>query len=182
GAARMGLPMYRLVIGTNRNDILARYFASGVMALSAVEPSLSPSMDIQVSSNFERLLFELKSGNGAAVKEAMRNFRRTGSLPEDHQAWRAARRLFSAHKVDDTETMQTISKTYARSGALIDPHTAVAVAAARAEIADHGRGTPMIALACAHPAKFPDAVERATRLRPASLPPPAAPLERRAPI
>jgi threonine synthase len=105
----------------------------------------------------------------------MKNFRRTGSLPEDDQAWRAARRLFSAHKVDDTETMETISKTYARSGALIDPHTAVAVAAARAEIAADGSGTPMIAFGCAHPAKFPDAVERATGVRP-GLPPPLADL------
>jgi threonine synthase len=169
-ARQMGLPIDRLVIGTNRNDILARYFASGRMALAAVEPSLSPSMDIQVSSNFERLLFELKGRNGAAVGEAMRNFRRTGSLPEDAHAWRAARRLFSAHRVDDTETMETIAQTYARSGALIDPHTAVAVAAARAETAADGSGTPMIVLGCAHPAKFPDAVERATGFRP-GLPP-----------
>jgi len=168
-AREMGLPIDRLVIGTNRNDILARYFASGRMALAAVEPSLSPSMDIQVSSNFERLLFELKGRDGAAVREAMQNFRRTGTLPEDDQAWRAARRLFSAHKVNDTQTMQTISQTYARSAALIDPHTAVAVAAARAEIAAHGARTPTIALGCAHPAKFPDAVERATGVRP-SLP------------
>jgi threonine synthase len=178
-ARQIGLPIDRLVIGTNRNDILARYFASGRMALAAVEPSLSPSMDIQVSSNFERLLFELKGRNGAVVGEAMREFRRTGSLPEDDQAWRAARRLFSAHKVDDTETMQTIAQTYARSGALIDPHTAVAVAAARAEIAAHGAGTPMIALGCAHPAKFPDAVERATGRRPGLPPPLADLLERR---
>ncbi len=170
-ARQMGLPIDRLVIGTNRNDILARYFASGRMALTAVEPSLSPSMDIQVSSNFERLLFELKGRNGAAVGEAMQIFRRTGSLPEDDHAWRAARCLFSAHKVDDSETMETIAQTYARSGVLIDPHTAVAVAAAQGEIAARARGTPMIALGCAHPAKFPDAVERATGLRP-GLPPP----------
>src|SRR5260370_2396894 len=149
------------------------------MALAAVEPSLSPSMDIQVSSNFERLLFELKGRNGAAVGEAMRAFRRTDSLPEDDQAWRAARRLFSVHKVDDTETMETIAQTSARAGALIDPHTAVAVAAARAEIAAHGRGTPIIALGCAHPAKFPDAVERATGQRPGLPPPLAHLLERR---
>ena len=178
-ARQMGLPIDRLVIGTNRNDILARYFASGRMALAAVEPSLSPSMDIQVSSNFERLLFELKGRDGTAVSEAMQSFRRTGALPEDDQAWRAARRLFSAHKVDDTETMQTIAQTYARSAALIDPHTAVAVAAARTEIAAHGRGIPMIALGCAHPAKFPDAVERATGLRPALPPELADLLERR---
>ena len=169
-ARSIGLPIDRLVIGTNRNDILARYFATGHMALAAVEPSLSPSMDIQVSSNFERLLFELKGRNGAAVGEAMRRFRQIGSLPEDEQGWRAARRLFSAHKVDDTRTMHTIAETYAQSGMLIDPHTAVAVAAARAELAAGGGSPPMIALACAHPAKFPDAVERATGIRPA-LPP-----------
>jgi threonine synthase len=166
-ARQMGLPIDRLVIGTNRNDILARYFASGRMVLSAVEASLSPSMDIQVSSNFERLLFELKGRNGVAVREAMRAFRQTGSLGEDEQAWRTARRLFSAHKVDDTETMHTIAQTHAQTGILIDPHTAVAVASARAGI---GEGAPMVALACAHPAKFPEAVERATGIRPA-LPP-----------
>jgi threonine synthase len=170
-ARQIGLPIDRLVIGTNRNDILARYFSSGRMTLAAVEPSLSPSMDIQVSSNFERLLFELKGRDGAAVGKAVQDFRRSGMLPEDDQAWHAARRLFSAHKVDDTETMKTIAQTYARSGVLIDPHTAVAVAAAQSEIAVHGRGTPMIALGCAHPAKFPDAVERATGFRP-GLPPP----------
>jgi len=167
-ARRMGLPIDRLIIGTNRNDILARYLATGRMVLASVEPSLSPSMDIQVSSNFERLLFELKGCSGAAVGEAMRLFRRNGSLPEDDQGWRMARRLFSAHKVDDTQTMDTIAETYARSGALIDPHTAVAVAAAQAQ---RGAGSvPIIALACAHPAKFPEAVERATGIRPA-LPP-----------
>src|SRR5262249_21407158 len=134
-ARRIGLPVERLVIGTNRNDILARYFGTGQMALSAVEPSLSPSMDIQVSSNFERLLFELKGRSGAAMATAMRNFRATGVLPADEQAWRVARGLFSAHKVDDTQTMQTIAETYARTGVLIDPHTAVAVGSARAEIA-----------------------------------------------
>jgi threonine synthase len=165
-ARQMGLAIDPLVIGTNRNDILARYFATGRMTLAAVEPSLSPSMDIQVSSNFERLLFELKGRNGAAVSEAMRLFRQSGSLPEDKQAWRMARRLFSAHKVGDTETMQTITQTYARTGILIDPHSAVAVAAAQAEIAARDDGPPMIALACAHPSKFPDAVERATGVRP----------------
>jgi threonine synthase len=169
-ARRMGLPIDRLVIGTNRNDVLARYFATGRMALAAVEPSLSPSMDIQVSSNFERLLFELKGLDGAAVAETMKTFRRTGVLPVDDQAWRTARSLFSAHKVDDTLTMQTIAQTYSRTGVLLDPHTAVAVASAQAEIAADGDGGPMIALGCAHPAKFPEAVERATGVRPV-LPP-----------
>src|SRR5262249_5228812 len=125
-ARRMGLPIDRLVIGTNRNDILARFLATGRMAITTVEQSLSPSMDIQVSSNFERLLFELKGSNGQAVGEAMRLFRESGCLPEDPQVWHAARGLFSAHRVDDTRTMQTIAETYARSGTLIDPHSAVA--------------------------------------------------------
>jgi threonine synthase len=169
-ARHMGLQIDRLVIGTNRNDILARYFATGQMAVAPVEPSLSPSMDIQVSSNFERLLFELKGRNGAAVGEAMRLFRRNGRMPEDKQGWRMARRLFSAHKLDDAQTMDTIAQTYARSGVLIDPHTAVAVGAAWTELGAGDASSPMIALACAHPAKFPDAVERATGIRPA-LPP-----------
>jgi threonine synthase len=170
-ARRIGLPVERLVIGTNRNDILARYFGTGRMALSAVEPSLSPSMDIQVSSNFERLLFELKGRSGVAVATGMRSFRATGALPADEHAWRIARSLFSAHKVDDTQTMQIMAETHRRTGVLIDPHTAVAVGSARAEIAvDRGGNTPMIALGCAHPAKFPDAVERATGIRP-GLPP-----------
>jgi threonine synthase len=166
-ARRMGLPIDRLVIGTNHNDILARYFATGHMAIAPVEQSLSPSMDIQVASNFERLLFELKGCNGAAAGDAMRLFRQNGSMPEDDQGWRMACRLFSAHKVDDTHTIDTIAETYARSGLLIDPHTAIAVAAARTEIGTGNASAPMIALACAHPAKFPDVVERATGLRPA---------------
>jgi threonine synthase len=178
-ARRIGLPIERLVIGTNRNDILARYIASGEMAIAPVEPSLSPSMDIQVSSNFERLLFELKGRDGAAVGEAIAGFRRTGALPRSDAEWRAAQGLFSAHRVDDAATMRVIAETHADSGVLIDPHTAVAVWAARAELAkDHG-GAPMVALACAHPAKFPDAVERATGIRP-PLPPGLADLfERR---
>jgi threonine synthase len=174
-ARTLGLPVERLVIGTNRNDVLARYFATGLMAIGPVEASLSPSMDIQVASNFERLLFELKGRSATAVAMAMQIFRRTGALPADDQAWRMAYGLFSARKVDDTTTMQTIAETYARSGVLIDPHTAVAVAAARAETGEHGCAAPMIALGCAHPAKFPDAVERATGIRP-PLPPPLADL------
>ena len=165
-ARRMGLPIERLVIGTNRNDILARYIATGEMAIAAVEPSLSPSMDIQVSSNFERLLFELKDRDGLAVDAAIASFRRTGVLPRSEAEWRAAQKLFSAYRVDDTQTMQIIAQTYARSGMLIDPHTAVAVGAAQAQLAADRDRAPIVALACAHPAKFPDAVERATGIRP----------------
>jgi threonine synthase len=169
-ARALGLPIARLAIGTNANDILARYLGSGEMAIAPVTPSLSPSMDIQVASNFERLLFELKGRNGAAVAAALREFRETGRLPADEQAWRGARALFSGHRVDDPATLDTIADTYRRTGMLIDPHTAIAVAAARAEAARGESATPIVALATAHPAKFPDAVEQATGIRP-PLPP-----------
>ncbi len=169
-ARALGLPIERLVIGTNANYILARYLTGGAMTMAPVVPSLSPSMDIQVASNFERLLFELKDHNGAAVAAALHAFRQTGELPADEQSWRRARGLFAGHRVDDRMTLDTMADTYRRSGVLIDPHTAVGVAAARAEIAEGGSATPMVALATAHPAKFPDAVERATGIRP-SVPP-----------
>jgi threonine synthase len=167
-ARRMGLPIAELVIGTNRNDILARFLATGKMTIGGVEPSLSPSMDIQVSSNFERFLFELKGENGAAVAAAMQAFRATGTLPISEAEWRAAQRQFTGHRVDDAGTRASIAETWRASGELLDPHSAVAVAAARAARRD--RTVPMVALACAHPAKFPDAVEAATGIRP-GLPP-----------
>jgi threonine synthase len=167
-ARRMGLPIAELVIGTNRNDILSRFLATGKMTIGGVEPSLSPSMDIQVSSNFERFLFELKGENGAAVAAAMQAFRATGTLPISEAEWRAAQRQFTGRRVDDAGTRASIAETWRASGELLDPHSAVAVAAARAARRD--RTVPMVALACAHPAKFPDAVEAATGIRP-GLPP-----------
>ncbi|HEX7967926.1 MAG TPA: threonine synthase [Stellaceae bacterium] len=167
-ARRMGLPISELIIGTNRNDILARFINQGTMTIQGVEPSLSPSMDIQVSSNFERLLFEIKERNGAAVADAIARFRQTGSLPASKAEWQGARRLFSAHRVDDAATRATIAETWRSTGELVDPHSAVALAAAQAARQD--RAAPMVALACAHPAKFPDAVESATGQRP-KLPP-----------
>ena len=169
-ARSLGLPIERLVIGTNANDILARYIATGEMRTGPVVPSLSPSMDIQVASNFERLLYELKDRDGSAVATALDGLRRRGELPADERAWQRARALFAGYRVDDAATLATIAATYRASGRLIDPHTAVAVAAARAEIAADRGSAPMVALATAHPAKFPEAVERATGIRPA-LPP-----------
>jgi threonine synthase len=167
-ARRMGLPIAELVIGTNRNDILARFLASGKMTIGGVEPSLSPSMDIQVSSNFERFLFELKGGSGATVAAAMQEFRVTGTLPASEAEWRMAQSLFTGHRVDDEGTRESIAATWRASGELLDPHSAIAVAAARAARQD--KTVPMVALASAHPAKFPDAVEAAIGIRPA-LPP-----------
>ncbi|HXQ50863.1 MAG TPA: threonine synthase [Stellaceae bacterium] len=168
-ARRMGVPIKELVIGTNRNDILARFFNSGLMSIGPVEPSLSPAMDIQVSSNFERLYFELSGRDGAAVANAFRAFRESGTLPSNPALWQEARTLFSAHRVSDDDTRATIAATYRGTGELIDPHTAVAVASAMAARRDPA--LPMVALACAHPAKFPDAVESAVGFRP--TPPPA---------
>jgi threonine synthase len=166
-ARRMGLPIAELVIGTNRNDILARFINDGAMTIRAVEPSLSPSMDIQISSNFERLLFELKDRDGAAVADALAVFRRTGTLPADAAELQAVRGLFAAYRIDDAATRAQIALTWRRTGELLDPHSAIGVAAA--ERGRRQRATPMVALACAHPAKFPDAVEQATGQRP-SLP------------
>ncbi len=164
-ARRMGLPIAGLVIGTNRNDILARFLNDGAMTRTAVEPSLSPSMDIQVPSNFERLYFELKGRSGASVAAAFQTFRSTGTLPASDAEWRAARALFAAVRVGDEETIAEIARSHRSAGELIDPHSAIAIAAARQVPRDPA--VPMVALASAHPAKFPAAVERATGIRPA---------------
>jgi len=163
-ARRMGLPIAKLLIGTNRNDILARFFEDGAMTIAGVEPSLSPSMDIQISSNFERLYFELKGRDGAATAAGLKSFRATGTLPASDAEWQEARALFSAVRVDDEATLTEIATTYRTTGELLDPHSAVAVAAAKRARRDDT--APMVALASAHPAKFPDAVERATGIRP----------------
>ena len=163
-ARRMGLPVAQLVIGSNRNDILARFINGGTMSIGAVEPSLSPSMDIQVASNFERFYFELKGGDAAAVAAGMAAFRRTGTLPLTRAEWERAAALFSAARVDDDATLAEIKRSYESTGTILDPHSAVAVAAARACRRD--KALPMVALATAHPAKFPDAVARAIGKRP----------------
>jgi len=167
-AKRIGLPIAPLVIGSNRNDILTRTVLANDMTIAAVEPSLSPSMDIQVSSNFERMLFELHDRDGAAIAAMMKGFRETGALRLAPDRLAALRALLAAARVDDAETLATIARLRRSTGELLDPHTAVAVRAA--ELAAPADGVPTIVLATAHPAKFPDAVEQATGERPA-LPP-----------
>lgn len=175
-ARKMGLPISRLIIGSNRNDILSRFLAANDMSMRAVEPSLSPSMDIQVSSNFERLLFELLDRDAPATAAAMAEFRTTGRLPVPPSAWETARASFTGFGLDDAGTIAEIRRLHAASGYLADPHTAIGIAAARA----HPQGaTPIIAAATAHPAKFPDAMEQATGMRP-PLPPRLADLYERA--
>lgn len=167
-ARRMGLPVARLVIGSNRNDILTRFLTANDMSITAVEPSLSPSMDIQVSSNFERMLFELLDRDSAATDRTMVEFRRTGHMSVPDAAWHRCRTVFHGLRLDDAETQREISRLHEVSGYVADPHTAIGVGAARAHGPAHG--VPTIAMATAHPAKFPDAIEPATGLRPA-LPP-----------
>jgi threonine synthase len=175
-ARRMGLPIARLVVASNRNDILARFLAANDMSVRAVKPSLSPSMDIQISSNFERLLFELVDRDAAAVAAIMRDFRASGRMDVPDAAWHRARTLFHGFCLDDPGTEAEIRRLHTQNGYLADPHTAIGVAAARALPAGHG--VPMIAVATAHPAKFPDAIARAVGLRP-PLPPRLADLYER---
>jgi len=158
-ARRMGIPISEIVIATNRNDILTRFFATGRMTMGTVEASLSPSMDIQVASNFERFYYELKQGDAGAVGEGVAAFRTTGTLPVSAAEWQQARDAFAAARIDDAATLAEIKATYDATGIVLDPHSAIAVAAAKAKRRDPD--LPMVALATAHPAKFPDAVKRA---------------------
>lgn len=167
-ARAMGLPIDRLVVGSNSNDILARFFERGEMAIGPVQPTLSPSMDIQVSSNFERLLFELLGKDGAEVARVLTDFRKEGRFTIAPELHRRVLEGFEGFRLDDAGTLQEIARCHAACGEVIDPHTAVGLAAARARRGDPA--VPMVTLATAHPAKFPDAVEQAIGLRP-QLPP-----------
>jgi threonine synthase len=162
-ARRMGLPITRLIIGSNRNDILARFLTANDMSLRPVVPSLSPSMDIGVSSNFERLLFELLDRDPQATAATMGAFRAGGRMTVPDGAWRRATALFRGLAVDDAATLAEIRAVEASTGYLVDPHTAVGMAAARA-LAPQGIQT--VVAATAHPAKFPDAIEAAVGRRP----------------
>jgi len=168
GARHLGLPIRQLVIGSNSNDILTRFFATGRMQSDGVVPTLSPSMDIQISSNFERYLFDLQKGDATQVAARMGAFRQSGHFEVDDHTWAEARALFDAAAFDDAATLDVMRRLYEETGQLIDPHSAIGVAAGRARRRDSS--VPMVALATAHAAKFPDAVERATGVRPA-LPP-----------
>jgi len=163
-ARAMGLPIRKFIVGSNRNDILTRFFESNDMSMAPVQPTLSPSMDIQVSSNFERLLFDLLGRDGAAVDRTMREFRKTGRLGAGQGSWEKAKALFAGHSIDDARTCEVIADLHEKTGQLLDPHSAVGVEAARKRRGD--RSVPLVALATAHPAKFPDAVEQATGIRP----------------
>jgi threonine synthase len=165
-ARRMGAPIDQLVVASNANDILTRFFLHNDMTTAEVHPSLSPSMDIQVSSNFERLLFEMNGRDGGMTAEQLQGFRTTGRLSiEPDQRAEFIEGRFLAGRIDDAETLATMESTYRRTAMLLDPHTAVGVGVAE-RLAERLTNT-VVTMGTAHPAKFPDAVERATGVRPA---------------
>jgi threonine synthase len=166
-ARRCGVPIRHLGVATNRNDILARFFATGVLQVDAVVPTISPAMDIQVSSNLERLLFDLLDRDGDATAELLAEFRRTGRAEMPPAVMARLGDGWWAGTADEGLTRATIAGMHERAGITVDPHTAVGLAVSEARV---DPGVPMVCLATAHPAKFPDAVEEATGERPV-LPP-----------
>ena len=166
-AYKMGLPIDKLICASNRNNILSRYFNSGKMERQNIEPSLSPSMDIQVSSNFERLLFDIYDRNSSLVRLKMKEFREKGVFKVDKEPFRKHANLFAAYSLSDQEILKEISRIHKLSNLLIDPHTACGTFAAyKARInKEVDEETPLISLACAHPCKFPEAVEKATGIQ-----------------
>ena len=163
-AKRMGAPIDQLIVASNRNDVLTRFFETGSLSAKGVEPSLSPSMDIQVSSNFERALWESSERDGAAITSLLHEFRRDGEAAVD-PAW--VERLgaeFDAGRLDDDGTLAEIARVKEESGVVIDPHTAVGVHVGCRLRRDPD--VPLVTLSTADPAKFPDAVEKAIGERP----------------
>ena len=163
-AQQMGLPVAKFIVASNRNDILTRFFETGTMSRDDVSPSLSPSMDIQVSSNFERLLFEMLNRDGQATAALMAEFAATGRFDVAPEIMARINAEFSAFRLDDAGTLAEIKRAKERYNMVIDPHSAVGLYGARMarEQGLVSQDVPVIALACAHPAKFPDAVAKAT--------------------
>ena len=163
-AKAMGLPIDRLIIATNANDILRRTLDTGRYEMAGVAPTISPSMDIEISSNFERLLFEAAGRDAAAVRRMMDGLKQSGGFAVPDMALQAIRRDFAAATTDEDATRDTIAQTLKAADYLLDPHTAVGLHVAQQQ--PHGT-TPMITLATAHPAKFPAAVKAASGVDPA---------------
>lgn len=156
-ARQMGLPIEKLIIATNVNDILCRVLETGKYAPSGVVPTSSPSMDIQISSNFERLVFDLYGRDSTKLRTLMENLKQDGEFELSQAALQEMRTLFVAERVDEEQTARVIAEIHENGGVLVDPHTAVGIAAAERHLGP----TAMISLATAHPAKFPDAVKAA---------------------
>ncbi|MDT0682386.1 threonine synthase [Roseicyclus sp. F158] len=161
-ARRMGLPIRELVIATNRNDILHRAMTTGSYSVEGVAPTMSPSMDIQVSSNFERALYLASGGDGEVVKGLMEDLKGQGSFSIPQGIMEGLQERYASGRCSEEETLETIARLHATTGMTLCPHSAVGARVAE----DHVSDVPMVTLATAHPAKFPDAVEEATQERP----------------
>jgi len=159
-ARRMGLPVERLMIATNRNDVLHRLLSSGTYARQALHRTLSPSMDISVSSNFERLMFDVYDRDGPAIGDLMERFN-SADIELSEAALGRIRGLFLSERIDDDATLACIAEVWERSGYLLDPHSAIGLTAARRAASRGHDGGPWVTLATAHPAKFPEAVAAA---------------------
>ncbi len=169
-AKKMGLPISRLICGSNQNDILTRFFKSGIMKRKNVSPSYSPSMDIQVSSNFERLLYEINDRDTSLVKKQMYAFKVDGNFNINQDQLNKINNLFSAFKIDDIETLDIIKKTYVEHEYMLDPHSAIGYGATQKAIKQDiiSNDCPIITLACAHPAKFPQIIKKSIGIIPKS--------------
>jgi threonine synthase len=176
-ALKLGLPIARIVVATNSNDILARTFQTGRYVRGITQPTSSPAMDIQSASNFERLYFEAARRDGTETARAFQAFAENGAIDIPPKAFEAMAETFTGLAIGEDEVARTILSTFNETGELIDPHTAVAVAAAHRLRADLPGA--LVALSTAHPAKFPEAVEAAARVTPI-MPPAAEPLAARA--
>ncbi len=164
-AGQMGLPIKFLGISTNKNDILTRFFETGEMKLGDAHATISPSMDIQISSNFERYLFDLLGRDAEKLSTLMNEFKVNGSIKLSDELLEKARMQFTASRADDEQTLAIIKECYDEIGYILDPHTAVGMAGAKIIAANTGGS--VVLLATAHPAKFPDAVEKSIGIRPA---------------
>jgi len=163
-AKKMGLPIKQLIVATNENDILHRCISANQYEKQGLVQTLSPSMDIMVSSNFERLLFDLYDRDGAALTELVTGLNNGTANSLEPQRWQQARELFSSHRVDDEKTCDVIGQVAQQHNYLLDPHSAIGVEAGR--VCNQHPETPMITLATAHPVKFPDAVINAGQAAP----------------
>ncbi len=167
-AKKIGLPISNLICGSNQNDILTRFFNTGVMERKNVKPSFSPSMDIQVSSNFERFLFEILDRDPIKVKQEMYNFKKNGIFSIPKEIMLKVNNLFSSYTISNNETLDIIKNTFEDYNYILDPHSAIGFGSARKALNEKiiSSNTPIISLACAHPSKFPDIIKKAINIEP----------------
>ena len=167
-AQKIGLPISKLICGSNQNDILTRFFNNGLMERKNVLPSYSPSMDIQVSSNFERLLYEINERDTDKVKQQMKGFKNYGNFEITKNQLEKINNLFSAYMISDEETLEIINKVYTDYNYILDPHSAIGYGAAQKALDNNiiSKDMSIISLACAHPAKFPEIISKSINVMP----------------